>query len=251
MWNINELFWTLLDIWKLLLASAELKDLRITLEFYQNCAQHWLWKEAHKLYVLYLAYNIFYTMLVMKFKNGIHYTGACTVCTVWAALFLCVVIWIVQTPRHRGEVIDCSPLHSQPRDTRGTTWHTHSWDLQALFNAGSLIFQRTLFMPIMYIFPYCLWTSRYSLVVPKVSLFESFYPGASDIKHNDLPAHTFFQPKLFGGRSFFCPYFEFKLSVSDKCILRELIYAFFMCFWENRIVFYQTRFYLAAKSFNC
>ena len=145
MWNINELFWTLLDSWKLLLASAELKDLRITLEFYQNCAQHWLWKEAHKLYVLYLAYNIFYTMLVMKFKNGIHYTGACTVCTVWAALFLCVVIWIVQTPRHRGEVIDCSPLHSQPRDTRGTTWHTHSWDLQALFNAGSLIFQRTLF----------------------------------------------------------------------------------------------------------
>ena len=99
-------------------------------------------------------------------------------------------------------------------------------------------------MPIMYIFPYCLWTSRYSLVVPKVSLFESFYPDASDIKHNDLSANTFFQPKLFGGRSFFCPYFEFKLSVSDKCILRELIYAFFMCFGKTELFFIKQGFTL-------
>ena len=102
-------------------------------------------------------------------------------------------------------------------------------------------------MPIMYIFPYCLWTSRYSLVVPKVSLFESFYPDASDIKHNDLSANTFFQPKLFGGRSFFCPYFEFKLSVSDKCILRELIYAFFMCFGKTELFFTKQGFTLLLQ----
>ena len=58
-------------------------------------------------------------------------------------------------------------------------------------------------MAVMYIFPYCLWTSRYSLVVPKVSLFESFYPGTSDIKHNDLSANPFFsQNCLVAGASF-------------------------------------------------
>ena len=119
---------------------------------------------------------------------------------------------------------------------------------KALFNAGSLIFQRTLFygrnvhIPILSVD-----FQVHSLVVPKISLFESFYPGASDIKHNDLSANTFFQPKLFGGRSFFCPYFEFKLSVSDKCILRELIYAFFMCFGKTELFFTKQGFTLLLQ----
>ena len=81
-------------------------------------------------------------------------------------------------------------------------------------------------------------------MIPKVSLIEPFYPGASDIKRNDLSAKTFFPPKLFGGRDFFCPYFEFKLSVSDKCILRELIYAFFMCFGKTDLFFIKQGFTL-------